>query len=36
MEDDTVMMTIIAISVSWLSVAVIYLMAATDSRERRF
>jgi hypothetical protein len=30
------MLTIIAITVSWLSVAVIYLIAAHDSRERRF
>lgn len=30
------MLTIIAITVSWLAVAVIYLIAATDSRERRF
>jgi hypothetical protein len=36
MEDETVMLTIIAITVSWLSVAVIYLIAATDRRERRF
>ena len=30
------MLTIIAITVSWLSVAVIYFMAAKDNRERRF
>ncbi len=30
------MLTIIAITVSWLAVAVIYLIAAADSRERRF
>jgi hypothetical protein len=36
MEDDKVMLTIIAVTVSWLAVAVIYLIAANDSRERRF
>jgi hypothetical protein len=36
MEDDKVMMTIIAITVSWLAVAMIYFMAGTDRRERRF
>lgn len=30
------MMTAIAISVSWLSVAVIYIIAGTDRRERRY
>jgi len=29
-------MLTIAITVSWLSVAMIYFMASTDSRERRF
>jgi hypothetical protein len=36
MEDDTVMLTIIAITVAWLSVAVIYFIAASDRRVRRF
>ena len=36
MEDDKVMMTVIAITVSWLAIAVIYFMAGTDSYERRF
>jgi hypothetical protein len=36
MEDDTVMLTILAITVSWLAVAVIYIIAASDNRERRF
>jgi hypothetical protein len=36
MEDDTVMMTIIAITVAWLSVAVIFLIAANDRQVRRF
>jgi hypothetical protein len=35
-EDDQVMMTAIAISVSWLSVAMIYIIAGSDRRERRF
>jgi hypothetical protein len=30
------MMTTIAISVSWLSVVMIYIIAGTDRRERRF
>jgi hypothetical protein len=30
------MMTAIAISVSWLSVAMIYIIAGNDRRERRF
>lgn len=36
MEDDKVMMTILAISVSWLSVAMLYIIAGNDRRERRF
>jgi hypothetical protein len=35
MEDDNVMLTI-AITVSWFAVAVIYLIAINDTRERRF
>lgn len=30
------MMTVIAISVSWLTVAMIYIIAGTDRPERRF
>lgn len=30
------MMTVFAISVSWLSVAMIYIIAGNDRRERRF
>jgi hypothetical protein len=30
------MMTTIAISVSWLSVVMIYIIAGNDRRERRF
>jgi len=36
MGDDKVMLTIIAITVSWLAVAMIYFMPKTDRRERRF
>jgi len=30
------MMTLLAVSVSWLSVAMIYIIAGSDRRERRF
>lgn len=30
------MLTLFAISVSWLSVAMIYVIAGSDRRERRF
>ncbi len=30
------MMTLLAISVSWLSVVMIYVIAGSDRRERRF
>jgi hypothetical protein len=33
---NKVMMTLLAISVSWLSVVMIYVIAGSDRRERRF